>query len=155
MASPTVQYVSLFADDCILYRHVTDKNNINRLQTDLDMISKWEETWLMGFNVGKCFTMRIGRQRGRSKINPPMYKLHGQVLCITDSTKYLGLTITSELKWNSYIKKVTSKANSVLARSLEKKLKDSVESCENTSLRSIAQTTLGVCLHGVGPLYTS
>ena len=44
-----------FAEDCILCRHVTDKNNINRLQMDLDMIVKWEETWLMEFNVGKCF----------------------------------------------------------------------------------------------------
>ena len=38
------------------------------------------------------------RQRGRSKIDPPMYILHGQVLCITDTTKYIGLTITSDLK---------------------------------------------------------
>ena len=94
----TQSIVCLFTDDCILYRHVTDKNDINRLQTDLDMIAKWEETWLMEFNVGKCFTMRVGRQ----------------VLCITDNTKYLGLTITSDLKWNSHIQKVTSKANSVL-----------------------------------------
>ena len=38
--------VRLFTDDCILHRHVADKNDINRLQTDLDMIAKWEETWL-------------------------------------------------------------------------------------------------------------
>ena len=43
-----------------------------------------------------------------------MYIIHGQVLCITDTTRYLGLTITSDLKWNSHIQKVTSKANSVL-----------------------------------------
>ena len=27
----------------------------------------------MEFNVGKCFAMRVGRQRGRSKMDPPMY----------------------------------------------------------------------------------
>ena len=68
----------------------------------------------MEFNVDKCFTMRVGRQRGRSKMDPPMYSLHGQVLCITDNTKYLGFTITSDRKWYSHIQKVTSKANSVL-----------------------------------------
>ena len=68
----------------------------------------------MEYNVGNCFTMRVGRQRGRSKMDPPMHSLHGQVICITDTTKYLGLIITSDLKWNSYIQKVTSKANSVL-----------------------------------------
>ena len=65
----------------------------------------------MEFNVGKCFAMRVGRQRDRSKIDPTMYILHGQVLCITmitDTTKYLGLTITSHLKWNSHIQKGTS-----------------------------------------------
>ena len=76
MAPPTVQ----FADDCILYRHVGDKNDINRLQTDLDMIAKWEETWLMEFNVAKCFTMRVGRQRGRSKMDPPMYTMSLQCI---------------------------------------------------------------------------
>ena len=54
---------------------------------DLDRIAKWEETWLMEFNVGKYFAMRVGRQTGRLKINPLMYILHGQVLCITDTTK--------------------------------------------------------------------
>ena len=38
--------VRLFADDLILYRHVTDKNDINQLRMDL--------------------AMRVGRQRGRS-----------------------------------------------------------------------------------------
>ena len=90
--------VRMFTDDCILYRHVADKNDINRLQMDLDRIAKWEETWWMEFNVGKSFAMRVGRQRDRSKMYPPMYILHIQVLCITDTTKYLRLTITSDLK---------------------------------------------------------
>ena len=66
--------VRLFTDNCILYRHVTDKNDINRLEMDLDRIGKWEETWLMEFNVGKW-------------MDPPIYILLGQVLCITDITK--------------------------------------------------------------------
>ena len=143
--------VRLFADDCILYRHVTDKSDIIRRQMDIDRIAKWEETWLMEFNVGKCFVIRVGRQRGRSKIEPPTYILHDQVLCITDTTKYLGLTITSALKWNSHIQKVTSKSNSVLGRWPQ----NSFKNCEDTSLWSVGQTTLGVCLHGVGPAYTS
>ena len=86
----------------------------------------------MEFNVGKCFAMRIGHQGGRWKIDPTMYILHGQVLCITDTTKYLGLTITSDLKWNSHIQKLTSKANSVLG--LLRRNQDSFKNCEDTSL---------------------
>ena len=110
----TYSTVRLFADDCIAYKTVTDKKDIGLLQTDLDKIAEWEEIWLMEFNVGKCFAMRVGRQRGTSKLDPPRYILHGEVLCITDNTKYLGLNITSDLKWNSHIQKVTAKANSVL-----------------------------------------
>ena len=86
----------------------------------------------MEFNVGKCFAMRIGHQGGRWKINPTMYILHGQVLCITDTTKYLGLTITSDLKWNSHIQKLTFKANSVLG--LLRRKQDSFKNCEDASL---------------------
>ena len=68
----------------------------------------------MEFNIGKCFSMRAGRQRGRSRLNPPSYTLHGQVLTITNATKYLGLNLTSDLKWNSHIQKVSSKANGIL-----------------------------------------
>ena len=31
--------VRMYADDCILYRHVTDTNDINLLQIDLDRIA--------------------------------------------------------------------------------------------------------------------
>ena len=50
----------------------------------------------MEFNVGECFALSVGRQRGRLKMDPATYILHGQVLCITDTTKYLG--VTSDLK---------------------------------------------------------
>ena len=65
----------------------------------------------MEFNVSNFFAMRVGRQRGRSKIDPPMARCS-----VLHTTKYVGLNITSDLKWNSHIKKVTSKANSLLGR---------------------------------------
>ena len=65
----------------------------------------------MQFNADKCFTMRTGRSK--SKINAS-YSLHDQPLQSADSVKYLGLTLTSDLKFNFYINNVTAKANSVL-----------------------------------------
>ena len=58
-----------------------------------------------------CFTMRAGRSK--SKINAS-YKLHDQPPQSTDSVKYLCLTLTSDLKFNSHINNVTAKANSGL-----------------------------------------
>ena len=43
-----------------------------------------------------------------------MYTLEGTVLENVESIKYLGVTITSNLKWNSHIRNVCSKANRTL-----------------------------------------
>ena len=42
------------------------------------------------------------------------YTLEGTVLENVESIKYLGVTITSDLKWNSHIRKVCTKANRTL-----------------------------------------
>ena len=43
-----------------------------------------------------------------------LYTIHNQNLSGTDSAKYLGLTITSDLQWNQHINNITNKANSIL-----------------------------------------
>ena len=59
--------VPLFADDCIIYRPIRNKNDTDLLQSDLDAFDSWENTWLMQFNADKCFTMRTGK--GKKIIN--------------------------------------------------------------------------------------
>ena len=81
------------------------------LQSDLNSVGSWEKTWIMHYNASKCFTMRAGRSK--TKINAS-YKLHDQPLQSTNSVKYLGLTLTSDLKFNSHINNVTAKANIIL-----------------------------------------
>jgi len=34
--------IRLFAGDCVIYRKIAKKNNIGKLQKDLDTIGKWE-----------------------------------------------------------------------------------------------------------------
>ena len=55
--------------------------------------------------------MQAGRTRHKI-LN--MYTLHDHPLPITDSAKYLGITISNDLKWNKHISNITSKANSTL-----------------------------------------
>ena len=55
--------------------------------------------------------MRAGRTRHKI-LNT--YTLHDHPLPITDSAKYLGITISNDLKWNKHISNITSKANSTL-----------------------------------------
>ena len=42
------------------------------------------------------------------------YTLEGTVLEIVDNIKYLGVTITNDLKWNTHISNICTKANRTL-----------------------------------------
>ena len=101
----------LFADDCIVYRSIRNVHDAILLQNDLNSIAEWELTWEMKFNIDKCFIMRSGR--ARQKIIH-QYTLHDQPLVETETAKYLGITLTPDLKWNKHINNITNKANSML-----------------------------------------
>ena len=64
------------------------------------------------------------------------YILHGKTLATADSVKYLGVTITSDLRWNKHIHTITSKANRTLGF-LKRNLK-----INSTALKSTAYKTL-------------
>jgi hypothetical protein len=99
----------LFADDSILYKTIKDESDTHKLQEDLDAAVKWENDWLMQFHPDKCSVMHI-----TTKKNPIHHKyvLHQHTLQIESSTKYLGVTIQSDLiKWNKHIDNISSTAS--------------------------------------------
>ena len=61
--------------------------------------------------LSRCYTMHVGRKR-HNILNT--YTLHDHPLPITDSAKYLGITISNYLTWNKHVSNITSKANSTL-----------------------------------------
>ena len=46
--------VRLFADGCIIYNPIRNKKDTYLLQSVLDAVGSWENTWLMQFNADKC-----------------------------------------------------------------------------------------------------
>ena len=101
----------LFADDCIIYRPIRNNDDAILLQNDLNKIAECEFMWQMQFNIDKCFILRVGRPKHKLL---HLYTLHNQNLSETDSDKYVGVTITSDLQWNQHIYNITNKANSIL-----------------------------------------
>ena len=83
-----------FADDSLLYRTVIGVKENNR----------------MSFNPSKCSVICVTEGR-RKKIYNPSYRLHDQELEVVDSSKYLGVKVTSNLTWSSHIADVAGKAN--------------------------------------------
>ena len=100
----------LFADDNLLYRTVNGAKDNALLQEDLSALEEWERIWQMSFNPSKCSVIRITTGR-RKKVYHSSYTLHGQKLEVVDSSKYLGVKVTSDLTWSSHIADVAGKAN--------------------------------------------
>ena len=103
--------VRLFADDTIVYIALKPKTNVNTLQNDLDKLIEWETKWKMEFHPQKCQTIHFSRNKTPIK---QQYTPRGHSLESVDSAKYLGVTLKSDLKWNTHIKKITSQANKTL-----------------------------------------
>ena len=67
---------------------------------------------LVPFQPVKCNMMQLTNKRS-NKIHAN-YTLEGTALENVESIKYLGVTITNDLKWNTHISNVCTKANRTL-----------------------------------------
>ena len=104
--------IRLFADDCVSYREIKDKEDTLKLQRDIDRLGNWARKWGMRFQPVKCNIMQLTRKH-LNKIQAS-YTLEGAVLENMDNIKYLGVTITNDLKWNRHISNICTKANRTL-----------------------------------------
>ena len=102
----------LFADDCVCYREIKNTEDTVKLQEDIDRLGCWARSWGMRFQLVKCNIMQITRKRIK-KINAS-YSLEGTVLENVEKIKYLGVTITNDLKWNTHVSNICTKANRTL-----------------------------------------
>ena len=102
----------LFADDCLIYRNIKNKEDQIALQRDLNLLENWGITWGMRFNASKCNIMRVSRTRDPKLFN---YSLTGQVLEEVMDAKYLGITHSNDLEWSKHIATMTNKAKSKLS----------------------------------------
>ena len=104
--------IRLFADDCVCYREIKDTEDTLKLQKEIDQLGCWARKWGMRFQPVKCNMMQITRKRIK-KIHAS-YTLEGTVLENVESIKYLGVTITNDLRWNTHVSNICTKANRTL-----------------------------------------
>ena len=95
--------------------------------------SEW--TWDMEFNPSKCQVLHISR--ARQPIHS-QYTLHGEILESVDCARYLGVSISKDLSWNTHISQITSKANRTFSKSFVKR---NVRT-KNQSVKELAYKTL-------------
>ena len=134
--------VRLFADDCLIYRNIKNKEDPIALQKDLNLLENWGNTWGMCFNAAKCNIMRVSWTRDPKLFN---YSLTEQVLEEVMDTKCLGITLSNDLEWSKHIATMTNKANSKLSF-LRRNLKGCPEKLKQTAY------FYGVWRHCLGPV---
>ena len=83
-----------------------------KLQRDIDRLGSWARKWGMRFQPVKCNMMQLTRKR--IKESHASYTIEGTDLENVESIKYLGITITSDFRWNTHVSNVCTKANGIL-----------------------------------------
>ena len=105
--------IRLFVDDCVCYREMKDTEDTLKLQKDIDQLGCCAKKWDMRFQHVKCNMMQITRKRIK-KIHAS-YTLEGTLLENVENIKYLRVTITNDLRWNTHVSNICTKANRTLA----------------------------------------
>ena len=91
--------ISLYADDTLLYQQVTTDEDAAIFKNNIDAVHRWSVQWKMQFNESKCHMIAFGDQEFK-----PQYKLGDTCMAWNSSTKYLGVIMQSDLKFDQHIK---------------------------------------------------
>ena len=98
--------LKLFADDSKSYKKITCKDDCEILQSDLNELMAWAETWQMDFNESKCVHMRMG-----NKVEPRYrYTLKSHVMEKCTSQKDLGVTVRNDFSPSDHIANIIKSA---------------------------------------------
>ena len=130
--------VKLFADDPLLYGVIASDTDCDHLQDDLWKLEQWQNQWQMHFNLSKCKVLCISNKR-----SPPVkkYTLCGVELEQVEEITYLGITLTSKLKWDQHVSSVSRKASKVLGI-VRQNLHICPRSVRETAYKTLVRPTL-------------
>ena len=88
--------VRLLADDKAVYLTIGGEDDSAMLQQDMDRLSVWEFQWDTAFYPSN---RQVVRETNSKK---------------TSNTRYFGVDISNGMSWNSYVARITSRANTTL-----------------------------------------
>lgn len=96
----------LYADDCVLYAEVKSELDQVELNGSFMMFHNWCMKWQKEVYFTECAALSFANKNPRTF----PYNADSNVINRADGYKYLGVHISSDLKWKTHINLVSSKA---------------------------------------------
>ena len=113
MTSQLLSVVKLDYSQMTSKSRIQSRHNLSQsLQSDLDLLSKWLDEWLLRFNIDKCHAMNIDRKR-KAKHYLDYDNKRGKI-AESEVEKDLGIWVSNDLKWETQSKEAAAHAMSVL-----------------------------------------
>jgi hypothetical protein len=132
----------LFADDTSLgysSQNVVEIENV--INHDLCELNTWSTKWLMSFNPDKTEIMVFSNTDVGYNFN---FSLNGNNIPITTNHKHLGVTLSSDAKWNIHIENIILSVSRHLG--ILRKLKYGLSRQNLEKLLGIYPPNFGICL---------
>jgi hypothetical protein len=95
----------------------------------------------MQYHPQKCNSLSITRSHTPHAFN---YTLKGHVLESVNTAKYLGITLSSNMSWDTHIKNITAKANKILSF-WRRNLQIKQEETKSLAYKSMVRSNLEYC----------
>ena len=132
----------LFADDCLMYRTISNTSDSKELQNYLDRLHQWSISWQMQFNTDKCHLIRFTQRR---KIVDAQYHLGGDHLTQVDEYPYLGLLFSFDMSWQKHLNNnITNKATRMLGL-LQRNLRSTTQKIREQAYFGLVRPHLEYC----------
>lgn len=125
--------VRLFADDCVIFSAITSPIDQEVLNNKLNRLASWCEQWKMTINYDKTVHLCMTNKKHPLKFQ---YTIGETSINEVSEYKYLGVTLTSNLKWSKHIDNICSNARRKLGL-LRRKLYEAPN-----ELRKLAYSTI-------------
>ena len=111
-----VSKLVMYADDTTLFNSVDKASSplqrqqlCDTLNKDLQMIHEWGSQWLVSFNPSK--TQSILHSRSRDSPSQSHLLMHGSPVEQHNDISLLGLSVSSNLSWKTYLQTVSKRAS--------------------------------------------
>ena len=105
----------------------------------------------MAFHPDKCNILGVTTKKSPQHF---YYNMHGHILESVQSAKYLGVTLSADLKWNNHIQQMTSKANKCLSF-IRRNLQINSKSVKDRAYQSLVRPKLEYCCSVCRDPYTT